>query len=202
MSLIRSMFAAGAVSLVVAAGSAHAATRTFDLNQYSPTVDPTPGQTLAIMTVMDIAGGISVNVSLSGPSLDFGTGGTMLAINSDLANTNGLTLDPISYPSPFTSMFPTTVPGFGTFSAGGNAQSPYTGSFSFDVLGPITTAVFTPNAAGYYVTAYVDLPNRLGGQIGANSVVPEPSTWAMMLAGFAGLAFTGYRARKAAAAAA
>jgi hypothetical protein len=31
--------------------------------------------------------------------------------------------------------------------------------------------------------------------------IPEPSTWAMMLVGFAGLAFAGYRARRSAAAA-
>ena len=43
MSRIQSMLAAGAVSLVLAAGSAHAATETFDLNQYSPSFDPTPG---------------------------------------------------------------------------------------------------------------------------------------------------------------
>jgi hypothetical protein len=31
------------------------------------------------------------------------------------------------------------------------------------------------------------------GQVVGLSVVPEPSTWAMMLVGFAGLAFAGYR---------
>ena len=30
-------------------------------------------------------------------------------------------------------------------------------------------------------------------------MIPEPSTWAMMLLGFAGLGFAGYRARKPAA---
>jgi hypothetical protein len=34
------------------------------------------------------------------------------------------------------------------------------------------------------------------GGSGGGSTVPEPSTWAMMLAGFAGLGFVGYRARK------
>jgi hypothetical protein len=29
-----------------------------------------------------------------------------------------------------------------------------------------------------------------------SSAIPEPSTWAMMLLGFAGLGFAGYRARK------
>jgi len=200
MAMIRSMLAAGAASLMAAAWPAHALT--FDLNQYDPSVDPTPGQTLAVMTVTDIAGGIDVDVSLSGPSVDFGTGGVMLAINSNLTDLSGLSLVPISYPPSLTTMYPATVPGFGVFTAGGNAPAPYAGSFDFEVLGPITTAVFTPNADGYYVTAYVDLPNGYGGQIGASSAVPEASTWAMMLIGFAGLGFLGYQARGSAAAAA
>jgi hypothetical protein len=35
------------------------------------------------------------------------------------------------------------------------------------------------------------------GVAGAGSVIPEPSTWAMMLLGFAGLGFAGYRRRTA-----
>jgi hypothetical protein len=42
-----------------------------------------------------------------------------------------------------------------------------------------------------------------GGSFGVAppAIVPEPSTWAMMLAGFAGLALAGYRRAKAAGAA-
>jgi hypothetical protein len=39
-------------------------------------------------------------------------------------------------------------------------------------------------------------PGKMVG-VSDESVVPEPSTWAMMLAGFAGLAFAGYRRAKA-----
>jgi uncharacterized membrane protein len=45
--------------------------------------------------------------------------------------------------------------------------------------------------------------NNLGQVVGesdGSTVVPEPSTWAMMLVGFAGLGFTGYRRAKAGAA--
>ncbi len=201
MALMRSMLAAGAVSFVVAAGSAQAATRTFDLNHYAPSVDPTPGQTLAVMTVTDITGGIEVNVSAAGPTVDFGTGGVMLAMNSDLSSTAGLSLNVISFAPTFKPVFPDTVPDFGDFTGGGNATASFAGPFDFQVFGPVSTAVFTPNADGYYVSAYVDLPDGYGGQIG-NSAVPEPSSWAMMLLGFGGLAFAGYRARKSAAAAA
>ena len=77
----------------------------------------------------------------------------------------------------------------------------YRGVFDFHVLGPVTTASLTPNAEGYYATAFVDLPTGGGIQIGATSAVPEPSTWAMMFMGFAGLGFIGCRARKTAVAA-
>ena len=194
------MIAAGVVGCVVAAGSAHAATLTFDLNKYAPSVDPTPGQTLAVMTVMDIAGGIELNVSVASPAVDFGTGGVMLAINSNLASVAGLTPNVISFPTNFTPAFPSVVPGFGTFTVGGNAAASFAGPFGFQVFGPVSTANFVANADGYYVTAYVDLPNGGAGQIGGG--IPESSTWAMMFVGFAGLGFTGYRARKSVAAAA
>jgi hypothetical protein len=32
-----------------------------------------------------------------------------------------------------------------------------------------------------------------GGGSGGGSAIPEPSTWVMMLVGFAGLGFAGYR---------
>jgi hypothetical protein len=35
-----------------------------------------------------------------------------------------------------------------------------------------------------------------GGSIGGGSTVPEPSTWAMMLLGFVGLGWLGYRGKK------
>jgi hypothetical protein len=39
--------------------------------------------------------------------------------------------------------------------------------------------------------------NDLGQIVGVNSFLPEPSTWAMMLFGFAGLGFAGYRRARA-----
>ena len=57
----------------------------------------------------------------------------------------------------------------------------------------------------YFTEALLRLQNVLDGKPGwvLYSPVPEPSTWAMMLLGFAGLGFAGYRAsRKTAALAA
>jgi PEP-CTERM motif len=65
--------------------------------------------------------------------------------------------------------------------------SAYTASFS-DALGP-----------GIY---YVEITGRvnskvlgIGGSV-TTTAIPEPSTWAMMLIGFAGLGFAGYRASR------
>ncbi len=54
--------------------------------------------------------------------------------------------------------------------------------------GGFGVAVATPTESLAYVAA------------GVTATVPEPSTWAMMMLGFAGLGFAGYRrSRKAAA---
>jgi hypothetical protein len=51
----------------------------------------------------------------------------------------------------------------------------------------------------YFTEALLRLQNVLDGKPGwvLYSPVPEPSTWAMMLLGFAGLGFAGYRRAKA-----
>jgi hypothetical protein len=77
----------------------------------------------------------------------------------------------------------------------------YVDSYGYaPIYSPGETSVITNTASvspGYheYLVTYVE------GN-GAPSVlqvsVPEPSTWAMMLAGFAGLGFLGYRRNKAA----
>jgi hypothetical protein len=71
---------------------------------------------------------------------------------------------------------------------------------SLDIPGSTTTDINSINDKGDIVGFYV---NAAGSNIGfVGSPVPEPSTWAMMLAGFAGLGFLGYRkARRGTAAA-
>lgn len=63
--------------------------------------------------------------------------------------------------------------------------APHTLSFTSDGVSPITLS-FLSNDAGAY-----------GGVIGGVTIsaVPEPSTWVMMIAGFAGLGFMSYRRR-------
>ena len=52
----------------------------------------------------------------------------------------------------------------------------------------------------YFTEALLRLQNVLDGEPGwvlYSPTVPEPSTWAMMLVGFAGLGFAGYRRARA-----
>ena len=51
---------------------------------------------------------------------------------------------------------------------------------------------FTPGGAAAYSTPSVIYESSSGGAVLA-SAVPEPSTWAMMLLGFAGIGFMAYR---------
>ena len=51
---------------------------------------------------------------------------------------------------------------------------------------------------GSYVVAFLDLSNATANcgaifETGRAPATPEPSTWAMLLLGFAGLGFAGYR---------
>ena len=66
------------------------------------------------------------------------------------------------------------------------------GTFTtLDPTGSTATTINGINDSGTVVGFYV---NANGSTIGTEgTMVPEPSTWAMMLAGFAGLGFLGYR---------
>ena len=52
--------------------------------------------------------------------------------------------------------------------------------------------------AGQTYGAYVYSLDSIQGRADISLSVPEPATWAMMLVGFAGLGFAGYRRNKAA----
>ena len=86
--------------------------------------------------------------------------------------------------------------GTNTFTENGSSTSAADGSAIFIGWsgGPITTLQFTLTSAAFN-------PNDFAIGTVALSSVPEPSTWAMMLLGFAGLGFAGFRTRKPAVAA-
>ncbi len=77
----------------------------------------------------------------------------------------------------------------------GYAGLSLTGSSTFDN----TTIAALGFTTGTYVFTWPD-PGSVTVNVSAG--VPEPSTWAMMLLGFAGLGFAGYRSRKSVAPAA
>jgi hypothetical protein len=189
---------------------AQAAVLTVDLNDYASAVNSPSGQTLATMTVMDLSGGgVSVSYALNSPATFFastGGGHITAAFNLDKTITAAAITDTTPSSPGFAKVIPVTgVPGgagsgFGNFTAGlqgdwNGTNNSFAGPITFDVAG-ISVSDFVVNSNGYF--AVVDaLGNRgtgeIGGKIGTVVGTPEPSTWAMLLLGFAGLGFAGYR---------
>jgi hypothetical protein len=66
--------------------------------------------------------------------------------------------------------------------------------YTFDLLFDDRIAGTDPDS-GVFVTQFYDT-HTFGSFSTAAGVVPEPSTWAMMLIGFAGVGFAGYRASR------
>jgi hypothetical protein len=94
--------------------------------------------------------------------------------------------------------------GITTFAGGGtqNAQDPsgYGGPNGFftNIVGNTGTVNFItpiPNGGTDFFSLEEDLTGAGGGLV-VGSAVPEPSTWAMMIIGFAGLAFLTYRRKR------
>jgi hypothetical protein len=213
---------AGALALAgvfTVPGSAQAALQklTIDLNVYSTSaVDSTPSQTLGIVTIEDLlGGGVSVDFALSSPATLFAsTGGSHVTLGFNLdktitaADITGLPASPtFTFESPINSI----PSGFGNMSAGlkGNwngTSNHFAGPIDFDIAG-VSVSDFVVNSNGFFAVADVLGPKgtgEAGGKIGTlltigtTSAVPEPSTWAMLLIGFAGLGFAGYRKARSA----
>jgi PEP-CTERM motif len=199
-------------------GSAQAAlqTLTIDLDVYDTSaVDSTAGQTLGVVTIQDLSGGgVSVDFALSPPATAFAsTGGPHITLGFNLDTT--ITASDVTITSPtgpgaptFTFTAPTgnLQPGFGSLTAGLQGNSPgtsnsFAGPLDFTIAG-VSVSDFVANSDGFFAVADILGPigtGEVGGKIGTigtpvtTSSVPEPSTWAMLLIGFAGLGFAGYR---------
>jgi hypothetical protein len=74
-----------------------------------------------------------------------------------------------------------------------NAATSIVDAFAHDGTGPISDAgPFSMTEEAFFtLMPFAQLINR--GQTEIKSAVPEPSTWAMMLLGFAGLGYAGFR---------
>jgi hypothetical protein len=193
--------------------SAQAATVVVDLNVYDTSaVDSTAGQTLGVVTIQDLSGGgVSVDFALSPPATAFAsTGGSHVAVGFNLdttitaADITGLPASPtFTFESPINGI----PSGFGNMSAGlqGNwsgTSNSFAGPIDFTIAG-VSVSDFVANSDGFFAVADLLGPigtGEVGGKIeaiiGQTSSVPEPSTWAMLLIGFAGLGFAGYRKAK------
>jgi hypothetical protein len=100
-------------------------------------------------------------------------------------NNGGTEIADVMIGSMLTQYTLTTNPSFGELTA------PFTTeSISYVATGSSTTIAFTTDAAS---PSFGNNDPMIDGISFTGSTVPEPSTWAMMLLGFAGLAFAGCR---------
>lgn len=209
-----------ALGAVIATSSAQAALQTLTVNidQYASAVDHTPGETLATVTIADLTGGgVSVDVSLDKAIYFASTGGPHITFAFNLDKS--ISFNDLTFSNPLKSDFTfgfnkdnkdlgTT---FGAFTDGLNGawkgtNNHFSGPIDFDIAG-VSVSDFLQNDKNYW--AVVDVLGSAGsGEAGGffgvittvttTSGVPEPSTWAMMLIGFAGVGFAGYRKARSA----
>jgi hypothetical protein len=198
---------AAAMAMFMTAAPSRAAVLTIDLDNYASAVDTTPGVLQATMKVTDVAGGVDVKVTLDAATLFAKSGGAHITIAWNLDKAEGAVTgyDTTLFTlSPGTNSPPGCVVSCGSFAFTG-LQGTWTGTSPPAPSGPITfmiagitTADFLNNSAGFMAAVDVLGPKGTGEVAGTGtlSAVPEPSTWAMMLIGFAGLGFAGYRQRR------
>jgi hypothetical protein len=203
LSALAGLAGAAVAGLLMPAGPSHAAVLTIDLNNYAPAVDTTPGVTQATMTVTDIAGGVKVDITLDAATFFASTGGGHITVAWNLDKAEGAITGLPASPT-FTFVPTSSPPGCavscGTFANTGlqgnwpGTSNHFAGPLDFNIAG-ITTADFVNNAAGFKAAVDVLGPAGTGEVAGTGATtIPEPATWAMILLGFAGLGFAGYRA--------
>lgn len=165
----------GSNVVITGSGTLDTTGLTYDYSTYAPTEVVPSYNTILIGTY---AGPVDIYSGFTSPVGNLGPGGTTAASSGSGATfgINDMVLD---------------LPG-------GYISGPISGSSTFDNT-TIASLGFTP---GTYVFSWdsgggvVVEDDNITVQVGP--AVPEPSTWAMMCLGFAGLGFLGYRARKTA----
>jgi hypothetical protein len=201
-----------AMGLCVATGAqASLQTLTVNFNQYASAVDQTPGDVLAVMTVKDLAaGGVSVDLTLDKATYFASTGGPHITFAFDVDK--AIVFNDFTFSSPLKSDFTFVLnknagSTFGLFTDGiagtwNGTSNHFGGPIDFTIAG-LQVSDFMQNAKGYWGIVDVLGPHgtgEVGGIAGVITTgisttpsVPEPSTWAMMLLGFAGLGYAGFR---------
>jgi PEP-CTERM motif len=171
------------------------------------------------VTVTDFAGGNGVTIDVTLPTASWlfvntgnGTNHEAFAFNVNPAiNPANITLTG-STAGEF--LVDSTLPAFDgqfgqftngiTVNGGNGSAGGQTGPIHISIsFAGLDTSDFVKNSAGFFFAADVANPAGKTGPVGANTItaaVPEPSTWAMMILGFAGIGFMAYRRRNQAAA--
>lgn len=210
----------GALALLAMAGQADASVLTYQLDQISSPTLGTNGTSLGTVTVTDIAGGVTVDVTFNpNTSLFVNSGGPHTPFSFNLNETIASSqIINITYGNPPLSGVTLTAAGtsantpYGNFSNGidGSMQNGggngIPGPLDFTITG-IATSNFAKNSSGYTFGVDVGVLLQNGtyatGAIASGdpvvTAVPEPATWAMMVFGFAGVGFMAYRRRNQAA---
>jgi hypothetical protein len=162
----------------------------------NPGQDSLNTSSLSIISTTAVAQTVTVIVSdtdFTGPVASFASAGS-----GTWQNAIGSTItmrwfdDPLNRQGAGT---PTDTPG-NLIDSFTNTAASIVDSFSHDGSGAVTDSgpFSMTEEAVFTLTPFGQLINR--GETEVKSAIPEPSTWAMMLLGFAGLGFAGYRASR------
>jgi hypothetical protein len=189
-----------ALGLLALAGQAQASVVVGDIDVADPAAG-LPSGTLGVVTVTDIAGGITVDVKLTAGFEFVNTGGPHTPFVLDLSG-GPFTATSIT-PSQFSNAGVASDTPFGSFtnginmSGGNGAPGAQPGPLDFKILGA-TTANVISNGTAYFAGDILDVATGNTGAAAAETVtittgVPEPTTWAMMVIGFLGVGFMAYR---------
>ncbi|WP_024516225.1 PEP-CTERM domain protein [Bradyrhizobium sp. Tv2a-2] len=194
-----------ALGLLSLSAQANAATLTASLDQTD--VNGFGSGPYGTVTVKDISGGVDILVQLAS-GFSFVDTGSHTSFAFELAAGSPLgtitMIQPTGSPNYSVVTSPSDSP-YGSFTEGlsctalcGNGGSnPTPPPLEFTLIGSgITTASFVQNSDNDHIIFAADvILGRTTGAIGASTLVaavPEISTWAMMVLGFAGLGFMAY----------
>ena len=146
-----------AVGLCIATGAqASLQTLTVNMDHYASAVDTTPNETLAIMTVQDLAGGgVSVDVSLDKAILFASTGGPHITFAFNLDPSVSISFNDLTFSNPLKSDFTFALnknagSAFGHFTDGidgtwNGTNNHFAGPIDFTIAG-LHVSDFTQNA--------------------------------------------------------